>query len=252
MTSIFLYFRQLIGSFFTHTTLNLLMPRISLKCGPCYPSSMPLPYFVTGALCALPAVYLPDYGRGIDTGVLALALLVAVTGLNGFRGLGRIFMVFSLRSIDGYIKIVSAFIFSALFVCFYDACEDSFLPDIRYALVMGAIMMLSACAATSISFGCAQDPVNSFGTLRPFGLFFSVLVTLLVVYAVFSPLLATSLAGIALLARTLCGIFFSRHNLRASRTNVCGVMYLTLLLLLADLFFMGNKLAVLNPQVFGI
>lgn len=248
--TVILFLRQLIGSFFTHTNLDTLMPRLSPYFGPCYPSSMPIPYFFVGCLATLPVVWPGTLNDELLNGSLSLALFTIMTGIKGFRGLGNMLSVFSQRRPDVYFKCVCTVLIALLFVYTLDTIEETIKPDLPFVTVFGALTMLSALAATSINFGAEPDPVDSYGVLKPAGLLFAAILTLVVVYLCIEPYLATSMCGVALFLRVILGYFINRHNGRASRDMVCGIQLLTMLALLAALLLGTEWSEVQGPVLY--
>ncbi len=246
-----LFIRQLFASFFTHTNLDLLLPRLSLKMGPCYPSSMPIPYLFTGLLTALLAVWLQSTGSVYLCGGYTLALFLLIVGLNGIRGVGNMLAVFSQRRPDPYMKSATTAVYLLLFASLTDTVFTVFPATVYTALALGTVFMLAALAATSLNFGFRQDPVDYYGSMSTTGLILSTLFTALICYAVLSPWLATSLMGLALLLRLIIGHLMNLNRVRTSRLCVDGALHLILLFLLADLIVMGQSLPLLNPFIFG-
>lgn len=238
----FLFIRQLLASFFTHTTLSMAAPKLSLSFGPTYPSSMPLPYFfvglILGTVCFLfnnttaTIIYLAPF---------ILVIFLLLTGIQGFRGCSALISIFSKRRADSYIKILTVFIISVLFCFCIDVCFTYKLCDLRFGLVLASILMLSAYTATSMNFSLDGDPVDSYGALSLKGLLVAGGICLIILALSFSVALVISLIGISLLIRMIIGFYLHMHKARVSRDIICATQYITMLTLLMDMLLLHLK-----------
>ncbi len=234
LMSVLLYIRQLAASFFTHTILGILFPRAGLLLGPCYPSAMPVPFFVMGFVAALPIIYLPSsmhVSLGFSSAIAA-ALFVIMDGVAGFRGISSFLSAASRTRTGGnYEGAVSASCIMLLWACLNELGE--IIPSgPGLALSCGAVFMLSALSGCTLSFGTEPDPVDSYGTMSIGGLLFSVVLTLAALYLCLPPLAATSFFGLALLMRLGAGCFMGSRGMFPSRDLVNAVQMLSLLVLL--------------------
>ncbi len=233
LMSALLCIRQLAASFFTHTILGILFPRAGLLMGPCYPSSMPVPFFVMGFVTALPIIYLPSsmHVTLAFSSAIAVALFILMNGVAGFRGIASFLSAASRTRTGGsYEGAVSASCIMLLWASLAELGE--IIPSgPGLALSCGAVFMLSALAGCTLSFGTDPDPVDSYGTMGPWGLLFSIALTLAALYLCLPPLAATSFFGLALLMRLGAGIFMSSRGMLPSRELVNAVQMLCLIAL---------------------
>ncbi len=246
---VFLFIRQLIASFFTHTTLNIFAPKLSLSFGPTYPSSMPLPYFfiglILGAICSLFNDMSPVI---VPVTPFILAIFLIITGIQGFRGCGTLISIFSQRRADSYMKIITVFILSVLFCFCLNFCLAYKLCNASFSIVLASVLMLSAYTATTLNFALDGDPVDSYGSLSLKGLLISGGICFIVLFLCLSFALAISLIGVSLLVRMIIGFYLNLHKARASRDIICGMQYLTMLVLFMDMLILHLKL---NLPLYG-
>lgn len=238
----FLFIRQLLASFFTHTTLSLAAPKLSLSFGPTYPSSMPLPYFfvgiILGTICflfnnaAAAVIYLEPF---------ILVIFLLLTGIQGFRGCGTLISIFSKRRVDSYIKILTVFIISVLFCFCINVCLAYKLCSLSFSLIFASVLMLSAYTATTLNFSIDGDPVDSYGALSLKGLIIAGGICLIILLLFISVTLVISLIGAALLIRMILGFYLHMHKVRVSRDIICGTQYITMLILLMDMLLLHLK-----------
>ena len=248
---IYLYLRQIIAAFFTHTTLNIFFPRTALRLGPCYPSSMPLPYFVIGLVIGAATYWLQNIPDGLLPAVIALTLFVTVTGISGFRGVISMVSTFSKRQPDSCLQAVCVCFYSMLFTALYTVITMIYPIDSGFILTVAVLFMVSACAATSLNYGLRQNPIDFYGSLSLSGLLFCMLLTAVTTYAVLNPYMATSVLGIAMLIRVLCGQLLYLSHARASKKLVGGILYLVLICVFADILIFSSRIPLLNPLFFS-
>lgn len=249
--TVYLYLRQIIAAFFTHTSLNIIFPRIALRLGPCYPSSMPVPYFVIGLLIGGSTFWFQNIPDGLLPAVIALTLFVGLTGTAGYRGFISMVSTFSKRQPDSCLQAACVCLYSMMFTAMYTVITMVYPIDLGFILVIGVVFMVSACAATSLNYGMRQNPIDFYGSLSLGGLLFCMLITAAVTYAVLNPFMATSVLGTALLVRSLAGQMLYLAHARASKNLVGGMLYLVLILVLADILIFSSRIDLLNPLFFG-
>lgn len=240
---LFLFIRQLLASFFTHTTLNILAPKLSLKFGPTYPSSMPVPYFFVGLLLgALCSLFNDTSPFLVSASPFILTLFLLLTGIQGFRGCGTLMSIFSQRRSDSYMKITCVLILTVLFCLSLNFAFAYKLFTLSFSFVFASILMLSAYTATTLNFALEDDPVDTYGSLSLKGLLISGLLCFVVLFLCLSFTMAISLIGSALLVRMIIGYYLNLHKARASRDLICGMQYITMLILLLDMLLLHLKL----------
>ncbi len=230
----FLYVRQLAASFFTHTILGIIFPRAGNLLGPCYPSSMPIPFFVMGFVTMLPVIYLPSCMHVTlgFCGAIATALFVIMDGVAGFRGISSFISAISrTRTAGSYEGAVSATCLTLIWACLSEL-GDIIPSGAILAPAVGAVFMLSALTACTLSFGVEPDPVDSYGTMSFKGLLFALAITLITLYLCLPPLAATSFFGLALLLRLIIGHYMLCRGMFPSRDLVNAMQMFSLNLLL--------------------
>ena len=238
----FLFIRQLLASFFTHTTLSMIAPKLSLSFGPTYPSSMPLPYFFVGIILGIICFLFNNTNATIIyLAPFILVIFLLLTGIQGFRGCGTLISIFSKRRADSYIKILTVFIISVLFCFCINICLTYKLCDLSFSLVSASVLMLSAYTATTLNFSLDGDPVDSYGSLSLRGLLIAGGICLIVSFLFLSAALVISLIGVSLLIRMIIGFYLHMHKARVSRDIICATQYITMLVLLMDMLLMHLK-----------
>lgn len=231
-SQILLFLRQILASFFTHTNLGAIMPKTATYLGPCYPSSMPIPYFVVGFISTFPFFYGLTFIMQVPhllLGALSVTAFFMLNGICGFHGIAKICASFSnSRTTQDLHSVISVLYVIVLVTCLEtlrEVCnQDLYRPPLFFA----SCCMLSALSGCSLSLGLTADPVNSFGSLSIKGLAFSSVITATAMYCTFPPLVATSLIGIALLLRLLLGIYMNQKTLLISRSIVCASQLIVL------------------------
>ncbi|MBO8416651.1 MAG: hypothetical protein IAB19_09745 [Proteobacteria bacterium] len=250
--TITLYLRQLVAAMFSHTTLSVLMPRTSMRFGPCYPSSMALPYLLTGIMAGLISALICWYANANQlTGGFCLTVYVLMTGLTSFRGLTDLVGRISKRRPDAVMAAAALFLPCVLII---------FMVNVTYvrnepfegAIFIALSSMVSACFASSLSFDLKQDPVDSFGTMSLKGMIFSAILVAAASFLVLKPTVACSLVGLSLLLRLLIGQYLLKNNIMASRLTICAVQLLLFIAILFDLMFFALKDNILSPQLYEL
>ncbi len=229
-----LYIRQFLASFFTHSILGILMPKIAGSLGPGYPSSMPFPCFLTGFISIFPFFYLLNGimppNNSLWT-VLSVLVFFMLSGVSGFNGIVKVCSAFSnsrnSQALYGTVSVLYILTLTAAIQCMAGLLGDG----MRLALIFAASSMLASLAACSLQYGLTDDPVDSFGSLTIQGLIFAVICVVSVIFLIIPPLPAVSMCGLALLLRLALGFYFEHRSIMISRAVVCG-MYLTVLLIL--------------------
>ncbi len=234
-----LYLRQLVAALFSHTTLSVLMPGSAMRFGPCYPSSMALPYLLTGIIAGLISASICGYADVKQlTGGLFLTVYVLLTGLTAFRGMAELICHVSRRYTDSTVTAVTVLLCGTLIIFTVCAIYSGSGP-LEGAIIIALASMISACAASTLCFDIRQDPVDSFGTMSIKGLICCIVLVTAVSFVTLSVAAACSVVGLCLLLRLVLGQYFIRHNILASRPMICAVQLLLLIALLFDLMLLG-------------
>ncbi|MDY6322785.1 MAG: hypothetical protein SPL30_07770 [Succinivibrio sp.] len=232
-----LFVRQFAASFFTHTNLGVIFPGVGASLGPCYPSSMPFPYFAAGFIAALPALLL---SRDLQISSLlcsSLAVLIyfLTVGISGFRGLSRFCSALSNTRTDHIFSSASLTLYILLFAAVYENLTAMIVSGPQFCLTLGALSMLSALSGCSLAVGSDPDPVDSYGTMTLPGLAFCTIAACAVCFLVFPPLAAVSFLGVALFLRLVTGWFMNTHGIFASRQAVNALQLLVMAVLMVYL-----------------
>lgn len=247
-----LYLRQLIAALFSHTTLSVLMPGAAMRFGPCYPSSMAIPYLLTGIIAGLVSASICWYADVKQlTGGLFLTVYVLLTGVTGFRGLAELICYISRRYTDSAI-IAATVMLSGTIIIFTVCVVYGGNEPFEGAIFIALASMVSACAASTLCFDIKQDPVDSFGTMSIKGLIFCIVMVTAVCFLTLKVEAACSVVGLSLLLRLILGQYFTRHNILASRPMICAVQLLLLIAVLFDLMFMGIYHNMLNNMIYEL
>ena len=248
---LFLFIRQFFAAFFNYTNLGVVFSRSARQwLGPSRPEFMPFPYFLIGFLCSLFAVFMDDYAKPTLCAQLTFVLYLIFTGCNSFRGFGVILSAFALRRLDTYVKAVVVLIMAAIFTTTFEFYLSELKPDLMFCIGFGIMIMLSALCATSINYGCNDDPVSSYGSLSLMGLIIIVIIGTAVTFTLLNFWVALSMIGICAFTRLVLGQYIYVKNISASCDVVCGVQIVTMLLLMLDLLFVSHSFEFLNSNVF--
>ncbi len=250
--SLLLFFRQLVAAFFSHTTLNIFLPQLSLRFGPCYPSSMALPYLISGAIAGALAAFICYFTVTWQlTGGFCLFFYILLSGLTAFRGLAELSGLVTRRRADSMTYGAALFLPSVLFIFILNAIflrNEPFEGGIFFALAT----MLSAAFASSLSFDIKQDPVDSFGTMSLKGVLCLALIVCIFTMLIFKLTVACSILGLALLLRLIIGYYFNRHNVLASRQHICAAQLIIMLALMFDLLLLSLNHNILNNDLYTL
>lgn len=245
-----LYFRQLIASFFTHSTLSVIAPKTALQFGPCYPSSMIFPYLLIGIIAATLGSVIKSHEHSTDINLQALLTFIiftCLTGFRGYRGLCGFFSRIARRRPDGIMYAMSVLIPSYVFITVYTAIIDNF-GTTQSILLFIITSTVSAAIASSIAFDVAQDPVDSIGQMTISGLIFTLVILVLILYLTLDPLIATSIFGIGLLIRLIASLYFAKVHSFASRKNTSALQLLIILVLLICFYILQAYFEIFNTS----
>ncbi|MGN0915268.1 MAG: hypothetical protein ACI4NE_02810 [Succinivibrio sp.] len=245
---VMLFVRQLFASVFNFTNLGAVFPKQALNVlGPSSPAFMAVPYFIVGFICSSFVVLAEGIVKPTLTSLLVCLFYILLTGCNCFRGLGNLLTALSMRKIDFYCKACVVLVSIHLFGVIFNIYITDIKMDLSFILCFSVMTMLSAFSAATLNYGDNDDPVSSYGTLSLKGLLVNAVIVLAVIFALIQWQVALSMIGIALLCRVLVGQYMYLKGIRASISNVCGLQYLTLLLLMTDLLLTGINLSFKGP-----
>lgn len=238
---IFLYIRQLFASFFTHTTLPLAAPQLAMRLGPCYPSSMPVPFFFVGLLAGLSGSVLHATIDLNYVGSISYLAYLMLTGLTAYKGIYRICSYITRRRHDSI--LVSASVMVPMLIFIWLANTLIVITDgiVEATAAFAIASMLSAATATSLTWNFPQDPMDSLGRMTTRGLLFVILLSLMAAFGLLNYIVGLSVLGVSIVMRLIFGYFIARNQGTAQRPYVYALQMLTLFAILFDLILLKSQ-----------
>lgn len=252
-----LYIRQLIASLFSHTTLSVIMPRTARKLGPCYPSSMAIPFLLVGFISALlgnklchsivqnvaasPTLNNESYSQyhTVNNGSgLTVLIFLFLTGLASFRGIYRFFAYINRRRHDVILMAASVCI---PIICFFWLTNNLFIATQTQNSYIGSVLafsfaaMLSAAAASTLSWNVQQDPIDSCGTMTTRGLLLVVVMCFMAAFGLLHYIVGLSVLGVTFIMRLVFGYIIVKNGGTSHRSYVNGLQMLTFFAILLDM-----------------
>lgn len=232
---VMLYIRQLCASFFTHTTLPVLMPHLARNLGPCYPSSMALPFFFVGLISAfvgrMTTSLLPvSLGSG-----LTFLIYLLLTGLAAYRGIYKICAYMNRRRHD--VVLIAASVCVPM-ICFIWITENLFRAApgiIEPTLAFAFASMLSAAAASTLSWNVQQDPIDSCGTMTTKGMLLVIVVCFMAAFGLLHYIVGLSVLGVTFIVRLVFGYIIVKNSGTAHRSYINALQLITFFAILLDL-----------------
>lgn len=239
--SIFLYIRQLVASFFSHTTLSTLAPKTAMRLGPCYPSSMAIPFFFIGLISGLlgssfHSIEKFDFGSG-----LAYLSYVLMTGLASFRGIYRMCAYINRRRHDVFLMVASLTIPLLILIWLMINFISSTNSIAEATITMACSTMLSAALASTLSWNMPQDPIDSCGTMSTKGLLFVMVLCGALTFGLLNEIVALSIFGVSIVIRCIFGYLFNNNHATMRRTYINALQLLILFAILFDLILLKNQ-----------
>ena len=239
--ALFLFLRQLIASLFTHTTLPIVAPHLALRLGPCYPSSMALPFLLVGLLVGALGAAIKEYSPLQMLGTTVCLVYVLLTGLSPYRGIYRIFAFITRRRHDAVMMaasvVVSLLVFIGLSGTLIQICSG--LGEITLAFALAS--MLSAATASTLMWNFPQDPMDSCGTMSNKGLFFVIVICGCITFGFLHYIVALSILGVGIVMRLIFGYCIAKNQGTAQRPYVSALQLMTLLAILLDLILLKSQ-----------
>lgn len=239
--ALFLFLRQLIASLFTHTTLPIVAPHLALRLGPCYPSSMALPFLLVGLLVGALGAAIKEYSPLQMVGTTVCLVYVLLTGLSPYRGIYRIFAFITRRRHDAVMMaasvVVSLLVFIGLSGTLIQICSG--LGEITLAFALAS--MLSAATASTLMWNFPQDPMDSCGTMSNKGLFFVIVICGCITFGFLHYIVALSILGVGIVMRLIFGYCIAKNQGTAQRPYVSALQLMTLLAILLDLILLKSQ-----------
>lgn len=239
--AVFLFLRQLIASFFTHTTLPVVTPQLALRLGPCYPSSMALPFFVVGLLVGALGGFIKEYTPLQMAGTATCLVFLLLTGLTPYRGIYRIFAFITRRRHDAVMMASSVMVSLLVFISLSNTLVQMCAGVGEFTLAFALAAMLSAATASTLMWNFPQDPMDSCGTMTNKGLIWVLLLCGLVTFGFLHYIVALSILGVGIVMRLIFGYCIAKNQGTAQRPYVSALQLLTLFAILLDLILLKSQ-----------
>lgn len=239
--TVFLYLRQLLAAFFTHTNLPVIAPKTAARLGPCYPSSMPVPYLFVGLLSGFVAS-LAELLVNVDTvGTISFIVFLLCTGLTPYRGIYRIISYISRRRHDVVIVAASVTVPMIIFMWLSNILILSVDGIAEATAAYGIVAMLSAASASTLSWNLPQDPMDSSGTMTTKGLLFVIVLSIMASFGIMHYITGLSLIALCVAMRLIFGMLIAGNNGTSHRSYVHALQLLTMFILLFDLIILKSQ-----------
>lgn len=239
--TVFLYLRQLLAAFFTHTNLPVIAPKTAARLGPCYPSSMPVPYLFVGLLSGFVAS-IAKLLVNVDTvGTLSFIVFLLCTGLTPYRGIYRIISYISRRRHDVVIVAASVTVPMIIFMWLSNILILSVDGIAEATAAYGIVAMLSAASASTLSWNLPQDPMDSSGTMTTKGLLFVIVLSIMASFGIMHYITGLSLIALCVAMRLIFGMLIAGNNGTSHRSYVHALQLLTMFILLFDLIILKSQ-----------
>ena len=239
--TVFLYLRQLLAAFFTHTNLPVIAPKTAARLGPCYPSSMPVPYLFVGLLSGFVAS-LAELLVNVDTvGTISFIVFLLCTGLTPYRGIYRIISYISRRRHDVVIVAASVTVPMIIFMWLSNILILSADGIAEATAAYGIVAMLSAASASTLSWNLPQDPMDSSGTMTTKGLLFVIVLSIMASFGIMHYITGLSLIALCVAMRLIFGMLIAGNNGTSHRSYVHALQLLTMFILLFDLIILKSQ-----------
>lgn len=239
--TVFLYLRQLLAAFFTHTNLPVIAPKTAARLGPCYPSSMPVPYLFVGLLSGFVAS-LAELLVNVDTvGTISFIVFLLCTGLTPYRGIYRIISYISRRRHDVVIVAASVTVPMIIFMWLSNILILSVDGIAEATAAYGIVAMLSAASASTLSWNLPQDPMDSSGTMTTKGLLFVIVLSIMASFGIMHYITGLSLIALCVAMRLIFGMIIAGNNGTSHRSYVHALQLLTMFILLFDLIILKSQ-----------
>lgn len=239
--TVFLYLRQLLAAFFTHTNLPVIAPKTAARLGPCYPSSMPVPYLFVGLLSGLVASLAASVINVDTVGTISFIVFLLCTGLTPYRGIYRIISYISRRRHDVVIVAASVTVPMIIFMWLSNILILSVDGIAEATAAYGIVAMLSAASASTLSWNLPQDPMDSSGTMTTKGLLFVIVLSIMASFGIMHYITGLSLIALCVAMRLIFGMLIAGNNGTSHRSYVHALQLLTMFILLFDLIILKSQ-----------
>lgn len=241
---LFLYCRQLIASFFTYTTLPVIAPRLAMRFGPCYPSSMAIPFLFVGLLTGFVGGGIKAFtslGGGNNIGSLVCLVYILLTGLTAFRGIYRIMAFINRRRHDAIMLIASVMVPLMVFMWLSNTLIAYTSGIVETAVAFGVATMLSAATASSLTWNLPQDPMDSCGAMTTKGLLFVIWLCIIASFGLLHYIVGLSVLGVSIVMRLIFGYSIVHNQGTAQRSYVYALQLITLFAIMLDLILLKSQ-----------
>ena len=239
--TVFLYLRQLLAAFFTHTNLPVIAPKTAARLGPCYPSSMPVPYLFVGLLSGFVASIAELLVKVDTVGTISFIVFLLCTGLTPYRGIYRIISYISRRRHDVVIVAASVTVPMIIFMWLSNILILSVDGIAEATAAYGIVAMLSAASASTLSWNLPQDPMDSSGTMTTKGLLFVIVLSIMASFGIMHYITGLSLIALCVAMRLIFGMLIAGNNGTSHRSYVHALQLLTMFILLFDLIILKSQ-----------
>lgn len=238
---LFLYLRQFLASFFAYTTLPSIMPHMAMRLGPSYPSSMAIPFFVVGMISGLLG-YTINHSLYMDhAGLIAAVVYTLLLGLPAYRGIYKICTFTARRRHDMILLVASVMLPMLCMMWLFNTILVRSSGVYEATALLAIASMLSAATASTMMWNFPQDPIDSCGMMSLKGLFFVIVLCLVVSFGLLHYIVGLSVLGVSIVMRLIFGYCIARNQGTAQRAYVYALQLLTLLAILLDLILLKSQ-----------
>ena len=239
---IFLYIRQLIASFFSHTTLPLIAPNLSKNLGQSYPSSMPIPFFFVGLIAGAIGSILHSTIELDYVGSISYLIYLLLTGLTAYRGIHRICAFISRKwKRDSVLSSASVMVPMLIFIWLANTLIVKTDGIVEATASFAIASMMAAATASSLTWNFPQDPMDSIGNMSTKGLLFVIILSIMASFGLLHYTVGLSVFGVSILVRLIFGYFIAKNQGTANRPYVYALQLITLFAILFDMILLKSQ-----------
>ena len=237
-----LYIRQLIASFFSHTTLPLIAPNLSKTLGQSYPSSMPIPFFFVGLIAGAVGSILHSTIELDYVGSISYLIYLLLTGLTAYRGIHRICVFISRKwKRDSVLSSASVMVPMLIFIWLANTLIVKTDGIVEATASFAIASMMAAATASSLTWNFPQDPMDSIGNMSTKGLLFVIILSIMASFGLLHYTVGLSVFGVSILVRLIFGYFIAKNQGTANRPYVYALQLITLFAILFDMILLKSQ-----------
>ena len=237
-----LYIRQLIASFFSHTTLPLIAPNLSKTLGQSYPSSMPIPFFFVGLIAGAVGSILHSTIELDYVGSISYLIYLLLTGLTAYRGIHRICVFISRKwKRDSVLSSASVMVPMLIFIWLANTLIVKTDGIVEATASFAIASMMAAATASSLTWNFPQDPMDSIGNMSTKGLLFVIILSIMASFGLLHYTVGLSVFGVSILVRLIFGYFIAKNQGTANRPFVYALQLITLFAILFDMILLKSQ-----------